>query len=193
MRTRFLILLLSLFSSLAIIAQETIDYTPLANRLADYGRLTMSWDIDGLLDLTDPQLFDFFPRETLRQQMSGLASDENMEVTLHDFTVDRIGEAISQDQETFAPVDCHHGITFRMKSAEYQADSFFTRMTRMLEKSYGNVQVDLANHTIEVSVPKSMFAILRDHKNSWCFVEYRSENAALMDLLVPPAVRERLK
>lgn len=193
MRTRFFALLFVLFAGTSLAAQGDIDYTPLANRLATYGRLTMAWDIDGLLGMTVPDLFEFLPQDVLRQQMEGLRSDENMEVTFHNFTIDRIGEAVTQGQRAFVPVECHHNITFRLKSDAYRAPDFAARMVRMLEKSYPQVVFDPQNHAIEVMVDKSMFAIRASEKTDWYFVEYRPENAALMDLLVPPSVREQLK
>lgn len=193
MLQRLLVLFLVFFGGNSLSAQAEIDYTPLANRLADYGRLTMSWDIDGLLDMTVPELFEFVPQEVLRKQMEGLRSDEDMEVRLHNFTVDRIGEAVTQRGRTFVPITCHHNITFTLKSAAYRDAAFADRMLRMLEKSYPQVDFDPNNHAIEVMVNKSMFAIRSSAKEDWFFVEYRPENAALMDLLVPPSVREQLK
>lgn len=193
MLQRLLILLIVFLAGGNISAQTDIDYTPLANRLADYGQLTMAWDIDGLLSMTVPELFEFVPQEVLRQQMEGLLSDENMKVTFHNFTIDQIGEAISEHERAYVPVECHHNITFKLLSPAYREDEFTSRMIRMLEKSYPRVNFDPKNHAIEVVVDKSMFAIRASAKEEWYFVEYRPENAALMDLLVPPSVREQLK
>lgn len=193
MLLRFFVFFLVLVAGNNLPAQTEIDYTPLANRLAGYGRLTMAWDIDGLLDMTVPELFEFVPQEVLRQQMEGLRSDENMVVKFHNFTVDRIGEAITQEGQSFVPLECHHNITFKLVSAAYQEDAFAARMVRMLEKSYPQVTFDPKNHAIQVMVAKSMFAIRSSEAGDWYFVEYRPENAALMDLLVPPSVREQLK
>ena len=193
MRLQIFIFLLCLFFGKALTAQSSVDYTPLADRLAEYGQLTMAWDINGLLDMTAPGLFEIVPRETIREQMTGLQSDENMEVTFHDFIIDRLGEAITQQGEAYVPVRCHHGITFILKSERYRAPDFAARIVRMLEKSYPKVQFDATNHRIEVRVPKTMYAIRPGTNADWYFVEYRPENAALMDLLVPPSVREQLK
>lgn len=193
MRLRIFLFLLCLVNGLSLAAQTELDYTPLANRLADYGKLTMNWDIEGLLDMTAPALFDIVPRATIREQMYGLQSDEDMEVTFHDFIIDRIGKAVERQGEAFSPVECHHGITFKLRSERYRSPEFAGRMVRMLEKSYPEVRFDAANHVIEVMVPKSLYAIRASPSDDWYFVEYRPENAALMDLVVPPTVREQLK
>lgn len=175
-------------------AQADEDYTPIAERLADYARLTMDWEIDSLLDLTDPELFEVIPRAAMRAQLAGLNSDEDMEVVFKDFTIDNIGEIVNYHEDGFAPIKCHHRIEFRMLSAKYRATDFQGRMVRMLQKSYGNDKVkhDPARGIITVAVVKSMFAIRRGKAADWCFVEYRPENAALMDLLLPPVVREQV-
>ena len=177
----------------SLTAQTAVDYAPLADRLAEYGKLTMNWDIDGLLDLTAPELFEVVPRATLRQQMSGLLSDEDMRVTFHDFAADRIGEAVAYRGTTYAPVSCHFGLTFELLSERYRDPKFSGRMVRMLEKTYGRVAFDAARHRIEVYVPKELFAIQPAADAPWYFVEYRSDNAALMDLIIPAAVREQFR
>lgn len=187
----FAILLLLITSGLW--AQAEMDYTPLAERLAEYGRETMSWNTKALLDLTDPQLFEIVDRDMMASQLAGLRSDHNMEVSFSDFTVDDIGRIVKDFDDAYAPVKIHHRITFRMLSPEYKSRDFILRMQRMLEKSYGSVKVDAGTSTIEVIVKKSMFAIQRGTMAPWCFVEYRPENEALMDLLVPPVVREQFK
>lgn len=193
MLTRLFALLLCIFASVSLAAQPKIDYTPLANRLAEYGQLTMAWDIDGLLKMTVPALFEYIPEDLLREQMEGLLSDENMEVTVSAFTVDEIGEAVLQFGAAYVRIKCHHHITFQLRSPAYRAPDFVDRMIRMLEKSYPEVTYDPANHAIKVYVLKPMFAIRASEEAAWNFVEYRPENAALMDLLVPPTVREQLK
>lgn len=193
MISRLFTFLLCLFAGNFLSAQTEIDYTPLANRLAEYGQLTMAWDIDGLLDMTVPELFEYIPQNVLREQMEGLRSDDNIEISFSNFTVDEIGAAVIQFGTAYVPVKCHHNITFQLKSPEYQAADFRGRMIRMLEKTYPQVTFDPKTHAINVSVSKAMFAIRASEKEDWNFVEYRPENAALMDLLVPPAVREQLK
>ncbi len=172
-------------------AQSTPDYTPLAERLARYARLSMDWKIDSLLDLTDPQLFEIVPREAVWKQLTGFMSDENMSVIVKNFTIDEIGEIVGHHQDAYAPVKCHHQFEFHLESAEYREPAAQQRIVRMLRKRYGteNVRVSTPDHLIYVHVEKSMFAIRRGAAAQWYFVEYRPENAALLDLLLPPPVR----
>ncbi|MEO0732930.1 MAG: hypothetical protein AAFZ52_08850 [Bacteroidota bacterium] len=174
-------------------AQATDPYAAIADRLAEYGRLTMDWNLEALLDLTDPELFEFVPRAVIYDQLAGLSSDENMDVQFADFTVDRIGELISHDGVDYVPVDFHHEMRFTMKSAAYQEPQVLQRMARMLEKSYGQVTVDEAQTSVRLTARKSMFAIRRAPTDAWYFVEFRPENSAMIDLLVPPVVREQFK
>jgi len=184
---------LLLLSTSGLWGQAEVDYTPLAERLAEYGRQTMSWNTEALLDLTDPQLFEIVDREMMANQLEGLRSDQDMEVSFTNFTVDEIGSMVEYYDDTFVSLRIHHGITFRMLSPKYQAEPFMYRMKRMLQKNYGSVVIDAWDSTIKVIVKKSMFAIKRGATGPWCFVEYRPENAALMDLVVPPVVREQFK
>jgi|GEM_PF-2926155 len=176
-------------------AQATPDHSPLAGRLADYARLTMNWEIDSLLDLTDPELFEIVPRTAVRTQLAGLSSDDNIAITFRDFTIDNVGEIVNYQEDGFAPVSCHYGIEFRLLSEDYRAENFQRRMVRMLQKRHGNDQVyhDSQRHVITVAAVKSLYAIRRGLDAKWCFVEYRRENVGLMDLLLPPAVRDRLR
>lgn len=147
--------------------------------------------MEGLLGFTDPELFEIVPKEVLRQQLAGLRSDENMQVVFSDFTVDNIGEIVSRDGVDYAPITFHHQLTFRMKSPEYRKAAVLHRLARMMEKSYGKAVVDEAAARVMLTARKSMFAIRRGAKKNWYFVEYRPENSAMVDLLVPPVVREQ--
>lgn len=180
-----------LLFSLMLSAQQADTYSLIANRLAEYGRLTMDADLDGLLELTDPELFEIVPREVLRQQLAGLRSDEKMQVVFSDFTVDNINELVSRDGIDYVPITFHHQLTFRMISPDYCKPEVLHRLARMMEKSYGKAIVDEAAATVELTARKSMFAIRRGAKKNWYFVEYRPENSAMVDLLVPPVVREQ--
>lgn len=151
----------------------------------------MHQEIDSLLELTDPDLFDVVPKAAVRQQLASLGSDENMRITFENFTFDHIGEVVTYRQENFAPVSCHQRIVYHLLSAEYRAPEVRDRMVRMLEKRHGfaNVSVSTARHTISVTAEKSLFAIRRGPGTLWNFIEYRPENAAILDLLLPPVVR----
>jgi hypothetical protein len=168
-----------------------VDYSPLADRLAQYARLTMSWEVDSLLDLTDPQLFEIVPREAVRNQLARLTSDEDLNVKFGEFTIDEIGEIVTYQSDSYSPIKCHQKIVFTLLSEKYKAPEFRQRMLRMLQKSHGsrNVRYNEKEQTISVVAVKSLFAIRRGKNATWHFVEYRPENAGLLDLLLPPAVR----
>lgn len=184
------IFLLVLFST-ALSAQKTFDYTPLTDRLAQYARLTMNWEVDSLLDLTDPQLFEIVPREAVRNQLTGLSSDKDLSVKFGAFTIDEIGEVVTYHDEAYSPIKCHQKIVFTLLSEKYKSLEYRQRMLRMLQKSHGSgsVRYNEEAQSITVIAEKSLFAIRRGRSADWYFVEYRPENAALLDLLLPPAVR----
>lgn len=186
--------LLFLFAFLlvaALPAQDSTAYAAIADRLATYAKRSMAWDVDGLLDLTDPELFEVIPRESMHRRLSGLRSDENMTVTVSDFTIDDIGEMVPYGKEAFVPITCHHRMSVTLNTAPYREKSFRDRLTRMLQKSHGSgkVRSGEAPHTLIVEVNKSMFAVRRGTTANWYFIEYRPDNAALLDLLLPPVVR----
>jgi hypothetical protein len=189
LRHSFIFLLVLLGTALS--AQEEVDYSPLTDRLAQYARLTMNWEVDSLLDLTDPQLFEIVPREAVRNQLAGLSSDKDLSVKFGAFTIDEIGEIVTYRDEAYSPIRCHQDILFTLLSEKYKTPAFRQRMLRMLQKSHGSgsVRYNEKAQTISVVAEKSLFAIRRGKAADWYLVEYRPENAALLDLLLPPAVR----
>ncbi|MFK8164704.1 MAG: hypothetical protein AB8H12_19820 [Lewinella sp.] len=188
---RYTLSSLFLLLSLTLPAQDTMDYSPLADRLAKYARLTMDWEVDSLLDLTDPQLFEIVPREAVRSQMAGLSSDEDLQVEFGEFTIDEIGEIVTHQTDAYSPIKCHQKIVSTLLSEKYKTPEFRQRMLRMLQKSHGtgSVRYNETTQSFSVVAEKSLFAIRRGKAAAWNFVEYRPENAALLDLLLPPAVR----
>lgn len=171
-------------------AQDSLDYTPLAERLADYARLAMARDVDGLLDLTDPALFEVIPRRFLRDHLTVAAADDRLSVRVTDYTIDSIGKLIDHEGATYAPVRCHHRLTYRLLQSDAELRR---RLARMLEKRYGPASRRPSDHPAELAaeVATALLAVRRG-TGDWYFVEYRPENGALLDLVLPEAVRERM-
>lgn len=194
MTLRFLVLLtLFFYFTHGLGAQTTTAYTQLAERLRAYGQKTMDWDIEGMLDMTVPELFSYVPREVLRTQMNSLRSDENMTVHFKDFTAGKIGPVVQYQSKSFAPITCRYRVVFELHSPEYRAPPFVEQMLQMLRQSYGNARYLSDRMVIVTETDKKMYAIRPADTAVWYFAEYRIDNAVLMDLLVPPVVREQME
>jgi succinate dehydrogenase flavin-adding protein (antitoxin of CptAB toxin-antitoxin module) len=187
---RKLLFYLLLLATSSLPAQDAA-YTAIADRLATYAQRAMAWDVEGLLDLTDPELFEVISRDDMARQWRGLRSDENLLIEVRNFVIDEIGEIVTYHGEAFSPVSCHHQIVFTPRTAAYRTPEFRSRLRGMLEKNYGpgSVRLSTVDHQLIVLVKKSMFAVRRGSRAQWYFIEYRPENAVLLDLLLPPVVR----
>lgn len=177
-----------------LFGQREDGYQEVARRLADYGRLTMEWKVDSMLAFIDPELFEIVPRSVMRNQLVGRNEDGNVDVSFRSFTVDEIGAMVSDGDVVYVPINIHHEMILRLLSPAYQEEEVCGRMQRMLEKRHGasNVTYDTLRKTFFVQRHKRMFGIRRSPNALWYFVEYQPENVALLDLLVPPPVREKL-
>lgn len=154
----------------------------------------MEWKVDSILEFIDPQLFDIVPRSVMRDQLVGLNADGNIDVRFRSFTVDEIGALVDDGEVVYVPINIHHEMVIRLLSSAYQSEDTRSRMQRMLEKRHGvtSVRYDTNRNTFFVQQHKRMFGIRRGATAPWYFVEYQPENVALLDLLVPPPVREKL-
>lgn len=188
MRKLFFFLLILAATSLT--AQDAA-YSAIADRLATYARCAMARNVEGMLDLTDPELFEVVPRPAMARQLHAFQSDENMAIEVRNFAIDEIGEIVTYHGEAFAPVSCHHQIVFKPLTAAYRTPEARSRLKKMLEKNFGagSVRQTGADQPLTVLVKKSMFAVRRASQGEWYFIEYRPDNAALLDLLLPPVVR----
>jgi hypothetical protein len=191
---RIVVILLMLLFSPVLPGQRVDCYQEVARRLADYGRLTMEWKVDSMLEFTDPQLFEVVPRSVMREQLMGLNADGNIDVRFRSFTVDQIGALIPDEDVVYVPIKIHHEMIMRLLSISYQGEDMRNRLQRMLEKRHGpnNVRYDASRKAFFVQQHKRIFGVRRGPDAPWYFVEYQPENVALLELLVPPPVREKL-
>ena len=175
-------------------AQQEDCYQEVASRLADYGRLTMEWKVDSIMEFIDPQLFEIVPRSVMRDQLMGLNADGNIDVRFRSFTVDQIGKLVPDEEVVYIPINIHHEMVMRLLSPAYQGEEMRGRMQRMLEKRHGanNVKYDAVRKTFFVQQHKRIFGIRRTLSAPFYFLEYQPENVALLDLLMPPPIREKL-
>lgn len=191
MKYYHLVLLLALFGAGHAYAQTTP--APLDERLADYLRLARTGQVDSLLDMTDPELFAVVPREQLRAGLAGTTADGDLSVRIAEFAVDDVAAPVGYRRDTFVTVAAHVWLVFELRAPAYRTPGVRDRVRRMLEKTYGPARVrQTGEFELRALVDKSLLAIRRGAGRPWFFVEYGTADAAVLDLLVPPAVRERV-
>ena len=177
----------------ALPAQPATDYADLADRLGRYARTAMDQDAPGLLDLTDPALFEIIPRELLQQQYAALSSTDRIRFEVKNYVVEEIGAVVHHGDTDYAPVRCRHQLICQPVAADFDNPNTRHRLLRLLQKNFGsdNVRTDEQRGLLLAEVEKTLFAIRRGD-NDWYFFEYRNDTAGLLDLVLPPAVRERV-
>lgn len=190
---RNLLFLLLLSAATGLSAQDPTDYSALSDRLADYARRSMDQDVPGLLDLTDPALFEVLPRELLAERLTAHSGDSPFTIRVTDYAIDHLGESIDYDGVRYAPVNCHHQLTYVLEPAAYADANLRHRLVRMLEKRHGagRVTTSAATRTITATVATTLLAVRRGEA-PWYFFEYRSDNVGLLDLILPAVVLERV-
>lgn len=189
MSVRLPLFLCFILFSLITTAQQSAEQQAIATRLAEYGRLTTEWKIDSLLEFIEPKMFEIVPRETMVQTFESVMADENMAIRFGDYQIKSISEPIDEAGTLYAPVE--YGITVKMEmlSEDYQEADFMEMMASMMP---GESAIDTASHLLTFRQDKMMFAIKHAPDEPWYFIEYKTDNIGMMDMLIPPAVRVRL-
>ncbi|MDA7502065.1 hypothetical protein N8482_02205 [Chitinophagales bacterium] len=75
-------------------------------------------DFDAMLDLTSPRVFEFYPREKMKEALVAMASDELMTSSNHNFAIDEVSDLILVDDVLYADIHYHFTMDVKLKSLD---------------------------------------------------------------------------
>jgi len=188
----YLLFFACLFSG-ALSAQtlDTITENQIRVKLDTYFVATDAKDWDAVLDMIYPKLFEFAPRESVKQQFTSLEGG-GMDFRFFDVVIGKMTDPVDFEKERFILLDYEHKMGITLIDTSMQAAS--STMLSIFQGQYGvdNVSYDEANNTFTVKVVKKMLAVSPADTVDWRFVDYDPKDTMVITLLVPEEVRKKL-
>jgi hypothetical protein len=174
----------------ALLAQHEPAIT---GRLGEYFEATKVKDWQKVVDMVYPKLFTLVEKKEMVQMFQDMEGN-GMEFQMGDFAVKGISAVMDHEGERFALVDYTAQMNIRFTSQAYREPEMVDMLRQNFVLTYGaeNVRYNPGDNSFDVRAEKTMFAISEEGEDNWAFMESDSANEALIGVIIPDAVKEKL-
>ena len=165
----------------------------ITDRLGEYFAATKAKDWQKVVDMVYPKLFTLVEKKEMVQMFQDMEGN-GMEFQMGDFAIKGISAAMDHEGERFALVDYTAQMNIRFTSQAYREPEMVDLLRQNFVLNYGpeNVRYNPADNSFDVRAEKTMFAISAAGEDNWAFMESDSANEALIGVIIPDAVKEKL-
>lgn len=172
---------------------QTPQHEELRARFMAFAKFTQALEVDSIIAYTYPKLFELAPAEMVAAQFEQIAADTNMRIEFGTVQLDSLSPAIfSYEGQDYAMVYYHAPMYMTMLSEEYREEEFYEMLGQMLAAQYGieHLSGDAEERRFAIDAPKQLFAIRRKKEEPWYFIEYKSDNPMILNMLIDAEVRK---
>lgn len=192
MKTRIFSLLLYF-----LLVHTGIGFTqnlPIEPTLNKYFSATQAKDWGTVMDLINPRLFNFAPKDMLIQLYSQMENHSGMGMEFTEIEVLDIKKEWVHADTSYVPVDYRMTMELQLHPALYQDPKTVNNLMQGLEISYQGQEViyDEENMRFTIRVKNTLIASSRQNANQWFLGEYRPSDP-VTQLIFPVEILNKLK
>lgn len=178
-----LIAFLLFMTPLFLLAQSE-DQKQVSKSLDQYFQYNMDRNLDGILDMVNPKLYNLISRDQMKQTFEATFNNPQFSIDMTDFKSGDISEIFELNGEKFAVADYSHGMAFNFN----EADSMMTSaMMQAFSAQNGASDVKLSDDgkVLSASMKKTLWAYQPEGDDAWYFNDYDPSNKMMMTQLIP--------
>ncbi|WP_203257434.1 hypothetical protein [Hyunsoonleella ulvae] len=155
-------------------------------------------DLDGILDYMYPKVFDMASKEQMKTGMLQMFDSPQLKVEFLSNEVTSVSQVEEVEGVNYALVyyKSEMRMTFLTEKdkSEEERKSHLDLMKSTLATQFGaeNITIDTATTSLVISHDASMFAIKDPQYDGWKFLANEKNMEALVNTMIPEAVRSRL-
>lgn len=191
---RLFIVLNFLLCSITGVAQ---DYkTSIRQRFTEYTKLITYREFDKSMDYVPEEIFTIIPRTQMVALFDQLFNNRKMVVKMIRFDIKEIVDSRKIDSSYYAKLRYISVMSMKMlvdtiESAEVK-DNRLLMTKAAFANAFGsdNVKLDEATETYIISAAKSSWAISKNGKDGWKFVNVEPQQRLLMEKILPKGLIE---
>lgn len=190
MKFRIFFLILFLSSFLAKAQHNQV----IEQILQDYFEATENKDWVKVINMANPKIFNFAPRETMIQLYTQMESDAGMGMDFSEMEVLDIKKEYIHADTLYVPVDYKMTLEIQLNPARYQDPQLLNSMRTGFEVAYAGQEMvyDQENMRFTIKVRNTLIATSKLSSNQWFFGEYKP-NDPVTQLIFPTEVLDRLQ
>ncbi|TBM99377.1 hypothetical protein EYD45_15575 [Hyunsoonleella flava] len=164
----------------------------------NYYNLMTDMNIDGFLDYMYPKVFEMVTKEQMKTGMEQMFNSPQMKIEFISNDVKSISDEKEVDGVNYAVVyyNSKMRMTFLTEKDKPEADrqAYLDMMKTNMAAQFGaeNVTVDVATTSVVINNDASMFAINDPQYDGWKFLGNEKNMAAMVNSMIPEAVRTAL-
>jgi hypothetical protein len=185
----------------------------LEQRLDGFLKANQSLDFEKIMDYTYPKVFKFSSRDQVMRELKDGFSSEVLDISMDSLKVIRIHPVFTMDggeyakveysmlmlmdvkgddDETTTPADTLDKTDHAINNDAYPAPQT-TLMVTLLEGQYGkgNVSADPKTGIIKIRMISDMAAIKDDLSKDWSFINLKSDDPKLLNMLLSKELQEK--
>lgn len=164
------------------------------SRLETYFLATQNKDWNGVMDMINPKIFSFAPRELMVQLYSQMESDAGMEMNFTEMEILDIKKGLEWSDTTYVPVDYKMTLLIHLNPNRYQDPEVLKSMSAGFELAYAgqDISFDRARMSFTIKVKNTLIASSKLDSDQWYFGEYKPTDP-ITKLIFPEEILKRLE
>lgn len=170
------------------------EYSSVESRLETYFLATQNKDWNGVMDMINPKIFSFAPRELMVQLYSQMESDAGMEMNFTEMEILDIKKGLEWSDTTYVPVDYKMTLLIHLNPNRYQDPEVLKSMSAGFELAYAgqDISFDRARMSFTIKVKNTLIASSKLDSDQWYFGEYKPTDP-ITKLIFPEEILKRLE
>ena len=156
----------------------------LKSRIDKYMQATRMLEVDRILDLTYPRLYEMAPRSQLRKALESVFANDMMNLEIDSMSVDEVFPVFTLKNGQYCKLN--YSFVMRMGFKNDTAGlSIARKVLPSVKKKYGadNVRIDEEFGGLAISRSSSMAAIKNSYSKDWTFMEIKKDDPLTEKLL----------
>lgn len=188
-------LLIILFTFLIFQEALTQDHqNSIKPKLDQYFQATQNKDWNGVMDMINPKIFSFAPRELMIQLYSQMESDAGMQMNFTEMEVLDIKKGLELSDTTYVPVDYKMTLVINLNPSRYQDSDVLKSMSAGFEVAYAgqDITFDKEQMSFTIKVKNTLIASSKLNSGTWFFGEYKPTDP-ITKLIFPTELLKKLE
>ena len=180
------------FSCFKVFSQH--DSTTVESRLEAYFQATQKKDWNRVMEMINPKIFSFSPKELMIQLYTQMESDAGMEMNFTEMEILDIKKGLDWSDTTYVPVDYKMTLLIHLNPSRYQDQEVLNSMLTGFELAYSGQEIafDREQLSFTIKVKNTLIASSKLDSDQWYFGEYKPTDP-ITKLIFPEEILKRLE
>lgn len=180
------------FSCFKVFSQH--DSTTVESRLEAYFQATQKKDWNRVMEMINPKIFSFSPKELMIQLYTQMESDAGMEMNFTEMEILDIKKGLDWSDTTYVPVDYKMTLLIHLNPSRYQDQEVLNSMLTGFELAYSGQEIafDREQLSFTIKVKNTLIASSKLDSNLWHFGDYKPTDP-MTKLIFPTEILKKLE